>query len=430
VGIREPLAAQDVDAAERAEFDAIIDGRLIHSAYQPIVELESESIVGWEALARGPSGSLLEFPDRLFALAAMLGRTAELDFVCRVAAVEGALVAGLGIAQELLINVEASAATSVVPEFASAARAVAHRELRITVEITERLLMDNPAELITALVGYRELGWGVALDDVGVDPGSVGLIPFVRPDVIKLDKSLVQQPITRSQARTVHAYVAEAERSGTRILAEGIETAEHLDVARVLGAELGQGWYFGRPGLLRPVPVQTNGTGRIPNRSSMVDPLEATPFEVLRRVRPVRRGTKRQLLEISLALEDEAIAQGETSVLLSTFQEAAFFTPATKERYASIASRAAFVGALAQGLGEQPAPGVRGVALDSSDALGKDWTVVVIGPHFAGAFAARDLEVTGVPDGERPFEFAITYDRDLVTAAAVRLMQRLARSAS
>jgi hypothetical protein len=98
--------------------------------------------------------------------------------------------------------------------------------------------------------------------------------------------------------------------------------------------------------------IQTNGTGRIPVARRNAAALTDTPFEVLRRVRPVRLATKDQLLQVSLALEDEALAQGEAAVLLSTFQEAAFFTPATKKRYELIARRAAFVGALARDLGD------------------------------------------------------------------------------
>ncbi len=386
-------------------------------------------IVGWEALARGPKGSRLEYPDRLFGVAARLKRTAELDVVCRVAAVDGAIRAGLGVQQELFVNVEPSAATANVPDFAKAARLDAARHLRVSVEITERALTTNPAELITLLSNYRQLGWGIALDDVGVDPRSIGLMPFVRPDVIKLDISFVQERMTRGRARTVHAVVAEAERSGARVLAEGIETVDHLAMARALGADLGQGWHFGRPGELKPNPVPTHGAGRIATSHRDFGPLEGTPFEVLRRVRPLRLATKRQLLEMSLALEDEAVAQGEAAVLLATFQSASFFTPSTRRRYELIAGGAAFVGALAQNLGNEPANGVRGARLDSADELLKEWNVVVLAPHFAGAFAAHDLDVSTLPDMERRFEYAITYDRDLVTAAATRLMQRLAPSA-
>ena len=83
-------------------------------------------------------------------------------------------------------------------------------------------------------------------------------MPFVRPDVIKLDLRLVQANPDVAIAGIVNAVNAERERSGAVILAEGIEHEEHLTTARALGATLGQGWLFGRPDNLpmgRPAPA-------------------------------------------------------------------------------------------------------------------------------------------------------------------------------
>jgi len=418
-----------VDPDDLAEFEAIVTGRTVQAIYQPIVDLESEETVAWEALARGPRGSRLEYPDRLFAVAAALKRTDELDFVCRAAAVNGAMAAGLGRRQGLFVNIEPSATTADVPEFLTQARQQAREHLLGTVEITERALTTNPAELIALIGLYRELGWSLALDDVGVDPRSVSLMPFVRPEVIKLDMSYAQQAMTRARARTVHAVMAEAERSGARVLMEGIETTEHLAIAKALGASLGQGWYFGRPGDLTPGPGPALDIGQPRSREPDL-PGGETLFEAMRELRPTRSATKGQLLEMSLALEDEALAQGEAAVLLATFQEAAFFTPKTMSRYERIGARAAFVGALAERLGREPVPGVRGAALDSDDALRGEWDVVVLAPHFAAAFVAHDLGERDQADMERRFEYALTYNRDLVTALATRLMKRVAPSVS
>ena len=209
-------------------------------------------------------------------------------------------------------------------------------------------------------------------------------MPLLHPDVIKLDMSFVQEDMTRDRARAVHAVMAEAERTGARVLAEGIETAEQAGFAQTLGAELGQGWFFGRPGELTPAaPVPAASPG-------FVDELRdrETPFDYLSRFRGLRRGTKRQLLQMSLALEDEALSRGPSAVLLSTFQDALYFPRNTRARYAMLAARVAFVGALAHDLGEEPAHGVRGAALDADEALRGEWNVVVLGPHFAGAFSA------------------------------------------
>ena len=403
--------------------DDLLAGCGVRSHYQPIVELDTHRVVAWEALARGPVGSPLEFPDRLFAAATAAGRLAELDFCCRTAALEGAMAAGLGEAQELLINIEPETGAATWP---TALEAAVDRSrtagVRVTVEITERTVLADPAALVTQMDRYRSLGWGIALDDVGVDPRSITLMPLLRPDLIKLDMSFVQETMTRERAQVVHAVVAEAERSGAKVLAEGIETEEHAALARALGADLGQGWLFGRPGPLVPAP-SASGTGRalVPGFEDDTD----TPFERLSRSRPLRRGTKRQLLQMSLALEDEALAQGPSALLLSTFQDAVHFTPITRARYAMLAARLAFVGALAHDLGAEPARGVRGASLDADEALRGEWDVVVLGPHFAAAFAARDLGDSGA-DGDRRFDYTLTHDRHLVAQAAHRLVQRVA----
>lgn len=407
---------------EAAILDEIIQARSVRAVYQPIIELDSGRVVAWEALARGPVGSALEFPDRLFGAAARLGRTAELDHCCRVAAVEGAIAAGLGRAQELFVNVEPDVAGAPVPAFLEQARDRAQSLLRGTVEITERALTAAPAELMALVAMYRGRGWGIAIDDVGVDPRSIGLMPLLHPDVIKLDMAFVQEPMSRERARVVHAVAAEAERSGALVLAEGIENAEQAALAKTLGATLGQGWYFGRPGELVPAP-DCEGTGRT---RINVDTGTDTPFAHLLGHRVARVGSKAQLLQMSIALEEQALLQGESAVLLSTFQEAKYFPSSTRARYTDLARSAAFVGALGHDLDDEPAPGVRGSALQSQDSLRGEWDVVVLGPHFAGAFVARDLGDEG-RDSARRFEYVVTYDRDLVVAAATRLMRRIAR---
>ncbi len=410
------------DVGTEAEvLDDIITTRAIRVLYQPIVELESGATVGWEALARGPVGSELEFPDRLFDAAARLGRTAELDHCCRAAAVGGALAAGLGTAQELFVNIEPDTIGAPIPAFLARAQDAAQPLLRVTVEITERALTTAPADLIARVNGWRARGCGIAIDDVGEDPRSIALMPLLAPDVIKLDMAFVQQPMTRERARVVHAVMAEAERTGAVVLAEGIENAAQAQLALTLGATLGQGWHFGRPGELTPEP-RVPPVGR--THTDPDAPLD-TPFEHLRELRAARVGTKSQLLQMSLALEEQARLQGESAVLLSTFQEAGYFPRSTRVRYTGLARELAFVGALAVGLDREPAPGVRGSSLESRDALRGEWDVVVLGPHFAGAFVARDLGDCG-PDGLRRFQYVVSYDRRLVVGAATRLMSRIA----
>lgn len=93
-------------------------------------------------------------------------------------------------------------------------------------------------------------------------------------------------------------------------------------------------------------------------------------------------------------------------------------------RYAKLAATVGFVGAFGAGLTAEPAPGVRGASLPSGDPVLQEWDVIVLAPHFAGALLARDLN-TGATNDDRTFEFALTYTRDTVEAAARTLMSRI-----
>ncbi len=412
--------------AEQAELEAILADGSLRSIYQPIVELERGATVAYEALVRGPAGSALERPDQLFSVARSAGRLADLDWASRGAGVTGALAAGLTPPGMLFLNVEPEALGTPCPEPLAGAWARAAKELTVTVEITERALTARPAELLAALRKMRDRGWGVALDDVGADTRSLGLMPLLRPDVIKLDLRLVQEQPTAEIAAIVNAVNAQRERTGSVILAEGIETDRQLQTARAMGATLGQGWLFGRPAPLpSPLPVAPPPVP-VADRSLHLD--GGTPYRVVRAVRDVRRGDKRLLIALSKLLEQQAASLGAEAVIVAAFQTAERFTPATHRRYAALASRAAFVCALGVGMAPEPAPGVRGAELGPDDPLLGEWSVAVLGPHFAAALVAVDLGADG-PDLEREFDFTLTYDRDLVIEATNSLMGRVLRLA-
>jgi len=409
-------------AASR-ELDRILEQGLLRTVYQPIADLDSGAVVGYEALARGPEGSALERPDRLFAAARAEGRTLELEWACRAAALNGALAGGLRRPLSLFINVEPSTLRADIPARAIRLLELARTRFPIVIELTERGLTERPAAVLSSLRRLRALGCAIALDDVGTDPRSLALIPFVRPEVIKLDLRLVQSRMTPQLADVVNAVNAEAERDTVRVLAEGIETPDHALGARALGATLGQGWLLGRPAPLGDDPRERDDA-RLPVRDPL-PPTPPTPYEIVSAHQRPRRGDKRLLFTISRRLEARIEGSSDAAVVLVTFQDERFITRATAARYERLARRAAFVGALGTGLSEEPVPGVRGATLEAGEALAGEWSVIVLDPHFAAAFTARDLGDTG-PDWERRFEFCLTYDRARVTAAARALMERIA----
>jgi len=402
--------------------DAVIDEHRIRSVYLPIVDLDTGVVVAYEALARGPDGSGLETPETLFAAARAEERVPDLDRACRRAAVDGALAAALGTDMTLFVNVEPSSLLAGEGDGIVRLAELETPDLRIVVEITERALTESPGPLLATVARARRSGMAVAVDDFGAEDAALALLPFIAPDVIKLDLSLIQDRPTADAARWVSAALAEAERSGATLLAEGIETRAHLDRARALGARLGQGWYLGRPGPLAagPRPAATwHSSATAPH------PGAGSPYHIVTAQRPVRTSTKPMLTALSHHLEALAGDLSGPGVVMSAFQHERHLTPATARRYEHLARSCAFAAAFGEGLGGgAPVPGVRTAPLGPDDPLRGEWSVVVVGPHEAVALVAQDLGDDG-PDDERRFTYAVTHHRALVVEAAHALIARL-----
>jgi EAL domain-containing protein (putative c-di-GMP-specific phosphodiesterase class I) len=406
-------------------FSEILESRQVRALFQPVVDLAGGQVVGYEALARGPVGSPYESPLALFGAAERLDRTSELDWVCRAAAFSAALEDGgeqLGGTVPLFLNCEPSAFGAPCPPDLQPIVEAARRRLHVVMEVTERDIARDPAGLLSAVARARAGLWGVALDDVGAEPDSMALMPFINPDVIKLDLRLIQARTTAEVARIINAVLAQAERTGATILAEGVETPRHEQIARAMGATVGQGWLYGRPGPLpRTVPSPNH-----PLRFLEVEHGAAnrTPFDIIARARPTTRSAKDLLIPMSMHLENKGLEGREPVVLLACFQEAEHFTERARTRFERLALNASFVGAVGAGMDSNPAIGVRGADLATTDPLRGEWDVIVVGPHFAGALVARDCGDAG-PDLQRRFDAVITYDRPLVIEAARALLSTL-----
>ena len=416
------IAARRASAPSSDQLATILASRGLHSVYQPIVNLATGETVAVEALVRGPAGPL-HTPQALFRTARREGRLVELERSCQEAAVIGARRAHLGV--PLFVNVEPRAIEVEGLSTLTRTAALLGGTTPLVIEITERDLTSRPAELIDLLARARRLGWSIALDDLGVDPRSLALLSVVRPDVVKLDRALIQDRPNASSAATLTAVAAECERTGAIILAEGIETERHRLTALAAGATLGQGHLLGRPG---PLPDGLASPWRAPRLAEVEPSLDgATPYTVVAPGRPLRRASWRFLLQVSNVLEAQARALGSEALIVSAFQDEHRFTAPTADRYRLLGARAAFVAAFGVGMPAEPVPGVRGAALRDDDPLRGEWSVVVLGPHFSGALVAKELDA---PAGRPDFLYAVTYERDLVVRAATALMRQVVRATS
>jgi EAL domain-containing protein (putative c-di-GMP-specific phosphodiesterase class I) len=320
----------------------------------------------------------------------------------------------------LFVNVEPSSfGTGCPPDLVEPLAAALASHRRIVLELTERSVTADPAAMLRAVEQARRDAMGLAIDDVGVDPASLAMMPLLRPDIIKLDLSIVQTRTSRAVSRIANAVMAEAERTGAEILAEGIESDRELGVARAMGATLGQGWYFGKPEFT-PAPV------RAPRQPINVLPAVAdaqlsTPFEATRG-RRLNQATEHMLRPLSMHLEYRGLDATDPTVLLACFQDADRFGAPTRRRYARLAERGVFTAVLGRNMSGTPGRGIRGAELDPTDPLGREWTVIVLGAHFAAALLARERD-HGAAD--RLFDFVVTHDRDVVIAAALPLIKRI-----
>ena len=394
----------------------LLDGGCVQPVFQPIVELPAGRVVAYEALARGPHGHRLEAPTALFAAARSLGLLTALDAMCLRAALGAAMSGGLTSPWTLFVNTEPDS-----QGFEVLATLAASSTQPVVVELTERALTDDPADVLDAVALVRRLGWGVALDDVGVNPDSLALLPLIAPDVVKLDASLVQQRPEEHTARVFSAVAAEVERTGCLVVAEGIESPVHLRAALGLGAHLGQGWLFGRPAAL-PTPPDLPPGEPLQLCAALASRTDRTPFGVAAAARRVGTTNKALMLAMSTHLERQAAAVGESCLVLATFQTAAAFARAAG-RYTALADGNAYVAVFGSGLSDHPARGVRGIDLEVGEPLSREWDVVVVGAHYAVVLTAR-------PTTGTEWEYVLSHDRDLAVRAARVLMSRITRVAA
>jgi EAL domain-containing protein (putative c-di-GMP-specific phosphodiesterase class I) len=230
----------------------LVEGH-VTSVYEPIVEVKSRTVFGYEALARGPEGSELHSPAVLFESAGRHDLVFQLDCLCRQRALEGAR--DLPGGAKLFLNVRPT--TIHDPQFRADAleRTLALCKLRpsdVVFEISEQESIDNFEMFREVRDSYGKLGFQIALDDTGSGYSSLEAVMELAPEFIKVDRAFVTR-IDEDPARQelLRALQSLAQRLGARIIGEGLDTLEELETLGRLGIPFGQGWLFGKPHPLR-----------------------------------------------------------------------------------------------------------------------------------------------------------------------------------
>jgi EAL domain-containing protein (putative c-di-GMP-specific phosphodiesterase class I) len=247
--LNERIAARE----RRHRFVQVLVGEQITSVYEPIVEVSSRTVFGYEALARGPVGTEFHSPLTLFERAQEEGLVFELDSLCRRRGLEGAL--DLPGGTKLFLNFRPT--TIHDPSFNSDTlrRTLDRCRLApsdIVFEISEQESIDNYWLFREVRDSYGKLGFQIALDDTGAGYASLEAVMELSPEFIKVDRAFVQG-IDQDDSRQelLKALHAVANRIGSKIIAEGLDTLEELNTLGELGIPFGQGWLFGKATPLR-----------------------------------------------------------------------------------------------------------------------------------------------------------------------------------
>ena len=231
----------------RERIDSRVRSRLIYTAFQPIYELTTGTITGVEALARFPRDDGRS-PDQWFNEATSVGLGGELEFT----ALEAALHDAATLPENLAVALNLSPETCLAPRLPGVLEVSGLALDRMILELTERVPVEDYAPLLAALMPLRRVGLRVAVDDAGSGFSSMRHILQLRPDIIKLDRSLTSGIDSNQGKLALGAAMVEfAQQIGATIVAEGIETAAEFRAARELGMTSGQGYFLGRP-TIRP----------------------------------------------------------------------------------------------------------------------------------------------------------------------------------
>ncbi len=233
---------------EREELVEIIYNRRIWTGFQPIVDMHTRAVMGYEALSRGPRGGELELPLALFGQAARHGLIEELERACRKQAFDDWEL--LGEQGRLFVNT----VPATVRDASFTGRGVLSylgpslSPRLVTLEITEREVIANLNLYREAMAAFTEMGFTFAIDDLGSGYSGLETLLTLGASFFKIDMSLVRDVHEKRVARQIVKAILEmGQEAGATVIAEGVQAKEEVEALLELGLRYAQGYYFARP---------------------------------------------------------------------------------------------------------------------------------------------------------------------------------------
>jgi EAL domain-containing protein (putative c-di-GMP-specific phosphodiesterase class I) len=231
----------------------MIESRAVRTVYQPIVDLYSRSVLGYEALGRGDCEKLTDRPNELFRIAHICALAGELSRAFRTAALAESYMLPAG--PYIFCNLHPDELTSLLPKELDRLLPEMPDGRKLVLEVPENAIED--VALMCAMRDQlRRLGFGLAFDDFGVGQSRLAFLADAPPDFLKIDMRLVRDIDHIPNRQDVVGSICDlAAYLGVKVVAEGIQTQEELETCRSLGCQFGQGFFLGHPEINSETPT-------------------------------------------------------------------------------------------------------------------------------------------------------------------------------
>lgn len=243
------ISPENKDIMLLQRLNEILVHRQLSALFQPILQMQSGAIIGYEGLIRGPSDSPLHSPLNLFKVARANNLSEEVERLCRRVVLER--FAELALPGKLFLNVSPECLLQRDVRHGETLGAIQELGLnpdRVIIELTESQPTYDYDLLRDAAMHYRAMGFQIAIDDLGEGFSSLRLWSELRPEYVKIDMHFIQginqDPVKLQFVQSIQEI---AEKTGTQVIAEGIETQPELLLVRDLGIAFGQGYHIARP---------------------------------------------------------------------------------------------------------------------------------------------------------------------------------------
>ena len=230
----------------------MLQNRRIDTWFQPVFKGPDLDLWGYECLMRGrDEQNNLVMPGQILQWAEQERLIFMLDRVCREIHITNAGRIAANTNTRVLVNFLPTAIYE--PAFClrttmNAARKSGLTPAQVIFEVVESEEINDREHLASVLGYYRQAGFGVALDDVGTGYSGLMMLADLNPDLVKIDRALVSRATDSKMHRGIcRALCALAQESGKLALAEGVETIEQWQTLADMGADLFQGFLFGKP---------------------------------------------------------------------------------------------------------------------------------------------------------------------------------------